>query len=153
MGFQDFTDLSILYAADLDNLMSQTVIRFASAAARTTALPTPVAGMATYLTDVQQWQVYDGTKWVRINDNITWSTKVNISMTNSTAGQATVTFPAGKFSVAPNIFALCIGNGNYFAYISANATATSVGIGAKHYKDVTATYALDVYVCAIQTLA
>jgi|GEM_PF-6632847 len=47
-------------------LLPHTVLWFASAAARAAALvddTAPITGMATYLTDVHQLQVYDGTTW------------------------------------------------------------------------------------------
>jgi len=52
--------------AGLGSMLPHTVLWFASAAARAAALvddTAPVAGMATYLTDVHQLQVYDGTTW------------------------------------------------------------------------------------------
>jgi hypothetical protein len=43
------------------------VMVFVDDAARTSAIGTPVAGMATYLTGVAQFQVYNGTAWTQIS--------------------------------------------------------------------------------------
>lgn len=53
-----------LPASDLNTyLMDQSVMTFASATARTSALPAPTEGMTTYLEDLNQVQVYNGTSW------------------------------------------------------------------------------------------
>jgi len=43
--------------------MDQTVMSFADAAARTTAIPSPVEGMTTYLSDLKKIEVYNGSAW------------------------------------------------------------------------------------------
>lgn len=65
-GFKDFTVGEVLTSADVDNyLMQQSVMRFANAAARGSALGTAVVaeGMTTYLDDVDEFEVYDGSDW------------------------------------------------------------------------------------------
>ena len=53
-----------LPASDLNTyLMDQSVMTFASATARTSALPAPTEGMTTYLEDLNQVQVYNGSSW------------------------------------------------------------------------------------------
>jgi len=44
--------------------MDQSIMRFADASARTSAIGTPTEGMVTYLDDVNQIEVYDGAAWV-----------------------------------------------------------------------------------------
>lgn len=65
-GYKDFTAGAVLTANQVDTyLMQQTVMVFASAAARTTALTGVVsAGMVSYLTATQQTQYYNGSAWV-----------------------------------------------------------------------------------------
>ena len=65
-GYRDFTAGAVLTADQVDTfLMQQTVMVFASAAARTTALSGVVsAGMVSYITATQQTQYYNGTAWV-----------------------------------------------------------------------------------------
>ena len=71
-GAKLFTSGSVLTAAQVNTyLMDQTVMRFADEAARTAAFggagePTLASGMMSYLVDVAQVQVYDGSAWVAI---------------------------------------------------------------------------------------
>lgn len=69
-GFKTFNTGDVLTAADVNTyLMQQTVMVFASAAARTTALGASVAeGMLSYLKDTDQVEVYNGTSWVASDD-------------------------------------------------------------------------------------
>jgi hypothetical protein len=54
----------ILTAADVNtNLMDQAVMSFAGTAARGSAIPSPVEGMATYIADQDLVQLYDGAAW------------------------------------------------------------------------------------------
>jgi len=63
-----FTAGEVLAAADVNsNLMDQAVMTFADAAARTSALASPIEGMVTYLADVDLFQFYNGTIWVNVN--------------------------------------------------------------------------------------
>jgi hypothetical protein len=69
-GFKTFVDLDILTAAEVnDFLMTQAVMVFDDAAARTAALPTPLEGMVTYLKSTDELDVYTGAAWVIVNDN------------------------------------------------------------------------------------
>jgi hypothetical protein len=55
----------ILTAADLQaNAVDQSVMVFDDAAARTTAIPSPIEGMVTYLKDTDKLEKYNGTAWV-----------------------------------------------------------------------------------------
>ena len=67
-GYKDFTTGEILTAANVDNyLMEQTVMVFADAAARTTALASVLAeGMISYLKDTNSTEYYSGSAWVAI---------------------------------------------------------------------------------------
>ena len=69
-GFKTFNTGDVLTASDVNTyLMQQTVMVFASAAARTTALGANVAeGMISYLKDTNAVEVYDGSNWVSSDD-------------------------------------------------------------------------------------
>mgnify|MGYP003624714343 FL=1 len=61
MPYLDFQVNQVLTAAQVNSyLMNQSVMTFADAAARTTALPTPNNGMMSFQEDVLQVQVYSG---------------------------------------------------------------------------------------------
>jgi hypothetical protein len=54
----------ILTAADVNtNLMDQAVMSFAGTAARGSAIPSPVEGMVSYLSDQDLVTIYDGSAW------------------------------------------------------------------------------------------
>lgn len=67
-GYKDFTAGAILTAADLEDYCeNQSVLRFASAAARDAALTTvKVEGMMAYLVDLNVMTVYSGSAWSTI---------------------------------------------------------------------------------------
>jgi len=63
-GYRTFAANEVLTASNVQTyLQDQAVMVFSSSAARTTALPSPAEGMTTYLSDVNDVQVYDGTQW------------------------------------------------------------------------------------------
>ena len=69
-GFRTFVDGDILTAAQVNTyLMEQSVMVFADAAARTSAIAAPSEGMITYLADTNAVEKYDGSNWVNVNDN------------------------------------------------------------------------------------
>jgi hypothetical protein len=67
LGFKTFATGDILTAADTNGyLMSQTVMVFADAAARTAAISSPQQGMVTFLKGTNSTEYYNGTTWVAI---------------------------------------------------------------------------------------
>jgi len=70
LGYKDFTVGQVLTSAEVDGyLMQQTIMVFASSAARTSALSAVLAeGMFSYLTDTNATQYYDGAAWVDISN-------------------------------------------------------------------------------------
>jgi hypothetical protein len=68
LGYKNFTVGQVLTSAEVDGyLMEQTVMKFADAAARTTALTGVLAeGMLSYLMDTNAVEKYDGSAWVAI---------------------------------------------------------------------------------------
>jgi hypothetical protein len=70
MAYKTFANGFPLPASDLNNfLMNQSVIVFADSAARTTAIPSPVTGMLTYLVDTAAYESWNGSAYVDLNDN------------------------------------------------------------------------------------
>jgi hypothetical protein len=70
-GWFDFVNGQTLPASRVqDYLMDQTVMVFASSAARTTALPSPTAGMVTYLIDSGNLWFYTGSAWTLVTPPI-----------------------------------------------------------------------------------
>ena len=68
LGRKTFVANEVLTAANVNGyLMDQSVMVFAGTAARASAIGTASAGMATYLTDIAQFQVYNGTTWTQIS--------------------------------------------------------------------------------------
>jgi len=67
MAYKTFANGFPLPASDLNNfLMNQSVIVFADSAARTTAIPSPVTGMLTYLEDTSAYESWDGSAYVAL---------------------------------------------------------------------------------------
>ena len=67
-GWFDFVNGQTLPASRVqDYLMDQTVMVFANATARTTALPSPTAGMVTYLISSGDLWFYTGSAWTLVN--------------------------------------------------------------------------------------
>lgn len=63
-GWFDFLNGQTLPASRVqDYLMDQTVMVFANSTARTAALPSPTAGMVTYLVDGGKLWFYTGSAW------------------------------------------------------------------------------------------
>jgi hypothetical protein len=64
-GFKDFEAGEVLTASDVDNyLMVQSIMVFASATARGTAITSPTEGMFCFLKDTDGVEYYTGSAWV-----------------------------------------------------------------------------------------
>ena len=116
LGFKDFAVGEVLTAADVDGyLMQQTVMRFADAGARGSALGTAVLaeGMVSYLDDVNQLQFYNGSIWreagrvVQVTSNILTTPFT----TSSTSFQDVVTVDITPTSASNNILLMSMGMG------------------------------------------
>lgn len=67
LGRKTFTAGEVLTAADvMGYLQDQAVMVFGGTAARSSAIPSPSAGMVTYVGDLAQVQYYNGTAWVAV---------------------------------------------------------------------------------------
>ena len=68
LGFKEFTVGDILTAADANGyLASQTVMVFASSAARASAITSPQEGMISFLKDTDTMQFYTGAAWSNVD--------------------------------------------------------------------------------------
>ncbi|MEI5032369.1 H-type lectin domain-containing protein [Streptomyces sp. S1A(2023)] len=127
----DAPDAETLAKNIANGIVSRSVLRFASASARTTALtgPTaPVEGMTSWLQDVNRLYIYDGTVWRQLS--LAQSGTVNISFTNlDNYSGTTVTF-ASAFAVAPRVFV----NINSGAAPVARWTARAIDITTTNFK-------------------
>lgn len=67
LGYIEFTTGDVLTAATANGyLASQTVMVFASAAARTSAIASPQEGMISYLKDTNSTEYYSGSAWAAV---------------------------------------------------------------------------------------
>lgn len=77
MPRKTFVNGNILTDTDLNTyLMDQAVMTFADSSARSSAIPSPSAGMVTYLSGSTAVQFYNGSAWVPITTNTAGSNVV-----------------------------------------------------------------------------
>ena len=99
-GFTTFTAGNVLTASEVNNyLMEQSVMVFATTAARDSAITAPVAGMTVYITSTNRTFSYDGTYWHTASPIVATkqSTASDVSMTSTswtTTTAADVSVPA-----------------------------------------------------------
>lgn len=150
-GYKLFNTGDVLTAAQVNTyLMEQTVMVFADATARTTALSGVLAeGMVTYLKSTDVLEVYNGSAWVGATGDITEvQAGTGISVTSGTGPIPVVTNTiATAFDAKGDLVAgtgadtfskLSVGTNNFF--LQANS-ATSTGLDwAGSYTTFTPTY-------------
>ena len=107
MPFKDFAAGDILTAADVDDfLMRQTIMTFADAAARDTALSAVLAeGMFCYLNDTNAFQYYDGSAWADVSNpgDITAVTAGTALTGGGTTGDVTLNVDLAATTAAAGI--------------------------------------------------
>ena len=88
LGFIEFSTGDVLSAAAANGyLASQTVMVFASSAARTSAITTPYEGMMSYLKDSNSVEYYSGSAWVAVggaSGGMTLLSTTTLSSTSTT---------------------------------------------------------------------
>lgn len=82
-GYKLFVAGDILTAAQVNTYLNeQSVMRFANAAARTSALTSVLAeGMVSYLDDTNSVEVYNGSAWTAISGAVVFDDDQNILAT------------------------------------------------------------------------
>jgi hypothetical protein len=91
LGFKTFATGEVLTAADANGyLMSQTVMVFANAAARTSAIASPQQGMITFLKDSNLTQYYSGSAWVAVGGASPLTTKGDLYTYSTTDARLAV---------------------------------------------------------------
>jgi hypothetical protein len=118
-GYHLFSTGEVLTAANVDNyLMNQTVMVFASASARSTALSGVVAeGMISYRTDSHILEYYNGSSWAAVSSTPTALTNVVL-----TAPLETITVSATAATGTINFDTITQGVLYYTSNASANFT-------------------------------
>ena len=130
-GFKTFIAGAVLGATDLNTyLMQQSTMVFASGTARSSAITSPSEGMVSYITDVDQIQTYNGSAW--LPQPYAQAAGTADATTSALAADAietiTITFPTGRFSVAP-IISLSSGSSRYqFGILSISALSANVQV-------------------------
>ena len=122
----------ILTAADVNtNLMDQAVMSFAGTAARGSAIPSPVEGMATYIADQDLVQLYDGAAWknsLGVTGGILQVVSTTKTDTFSTASGTLVDVTGLSVSITP----------------SSTASKVLVSVSVAHSHSTTSNYILTV---------
>lgn len=130
LGKKTWNALDVLTAADMNGyLMDQSVMKFASDAARSSAIGTGVsAGMVSFRSDGTAWEGYNGSTWGALVDTSTFIT----ASSTATLTNKTLTSPVFGGASLENATLVGTGFAGYtfdvttngaVQYITANATA------------------------------
>jgi len=132
-GYKLFQTGDVLTAAQVNTYLNeQTVMVFADAAARTTALTSVLAeGMVSYLQDTNSVEVYDGSAWVSIGSSgditgITTGTDSGLSG-GVTSGTATLRLKLEFDAETGTTYTLVAGNLNQLVTLN-NASAITLTV-------------------------
>jgi len=136
MAYKVFSNGDALTGGELNTyLMNQSVMVFASATARTAALPSPSEGMVTYLEDTNTLYLWNGSTWqsivsvvgtgnILINSNFLINQRSYVSGTALASGaygvdrwKATSANASMTFTYSANGFPVTINSGGSFAQV------------------------------------
>jgi hypothetical protein len=120
MPRKTFIDGDALPASDLNNfLMDQSVMTFATATARDTAILTPTEGMVAFLDDSNLMTIYDGTNWKTslastgsVLQAVSFSTTTQTFTTSTSFVGTSVELAITPKSASNKVLILC--NGDYY---------------------------------------
>jgi hypothetical protein len=158
-GYKLFNTGDVLTAAQVNEyLMQQTVMVFASAAARTTALSGVLAeGMLSYLQDTNKVYVYDGSAWLDVSSEIPSQTGnsgkylttdgTNASWATISAGGMT-SLASGSLAASATGFDLTSISGSYnelWLYITNYSTSTTADIQIRTNGNTVGDYSYNYY--------
>lgn len=135
-GFKDFASGAILTAGDVDNyLMRQSVMTFADASARDTALSAVLdEGMVAYLKDTDSVTVYDGSAWNAIGGGggggglVVVKTETAFSAVSSVTADGVFTSDYTNYRLVINYTTSSTGNIAIRLRASASSAATNYNI-------------------------
>jgi hypothetical protein len=94
LGYKNWAANDILAAADLNGYVAdQVVMYFANAAARTSAIASPTAGMVSYRGDAQIVEFYNGSAWIALSS----ATTINASnVVNTLTSSASTSYSVAE---------------------------------------------------------
>jgi hypothetical protein len=127
LGKKTWNALDVLTAADVNGyLMDQTVMKFASATARSSALGTGVsAGMVSFRTDGTAWGGYNGSAWTRLVDTSTFLTaSATATLTNKSIDSGQLTTTVNTVAATATTYTASAGDRNELIYSLATANVT-----------------------------
>lgn len=127
LGYIEFATGDILTAATANGyLASQTVMVFASASARTSAIASPQEGMMSYLKDTNSVEYYSGSAWVAVGGGGSSGGMTLLSTTTLSGASTTVSIaPTGYNELQIIVTGVTNGsNGNLFMEMNGNTTAS-----------------------------
>jgi hypothetical protein len=126
LGYIEFATGDILTAALANGyLASQTVMVFADAAARTSAIASPQEGMISYLKDTNAVEYYSGSAWTTVGGGS--SGGMTLLSTTSLSGSSTSISPiSGSYTdLKIVIYGTTNASANYYPYLKPNGTGTT----------------------------
>ena len=144
-GFRTFVDGDILTAAQVNTyLMQQSVMVFASAADRTSAIAAPSEGMVTYLADNDLIEYYDGSAWQPLLDQDVIAAKGDLIVGTGDDTVAALSVGTNGYiltadsSTATGLkWAAASSAGKVLQVVSTTKTDAFTGAGATSYADIT----------------
>lgn len=101
-GYKQWADGDVLLPSELDDyLVGQSIMRFASATARTAQLPSPTEGMRSYLADTGLEYIFKGSAWAALGQFFKKASAQSITSSTAVVDDADlqVTLVPGTFRI------------------------------------------------------